>query len=116
MKLRKTVTTIVIATLFFWAPSFIPMPVKAAPILPCGTLTWVPADTAFAVLITPCPPGSTSGSGATGWVWGIFGCAGGIITAAMVKNWKRHKELTTQEAWTCGFLYWLNEGSGKYGR
>ena len=48
--------------------------------------------------------------------WWIFICPGGIVSAAMVKNWKRHKELSTPEAWTCGFLYWWNEGTGKYGR
>jgi hypothetical protein len=43
-------------------------------------------------------------------------CPGGVVTAAMVKNWKRHKELTQQEAWTCGLLYWWNEATGQYGR
>jgi hypothetical protein len=59
-------------------------------------------------------PGHVFGGTTTPW-W-IFVCPGGIVTAAMVKNWKRHKELTAPEAWTCGFLYWWNEGSGKYGR
>jgi hypothetical protein len=58
-------------------------------------------------------PGQTF-SGATPW-W-MFVCPGGIVTAAMTKNWIRHKELTTPEAWTCGFLYWWNEGTGRYGR
>jgi hypothetical protein len=48
--------------------------------------------------------------------WWLFVCPGGIVSAAMVKNWKRHKELSSPEAWTCGFLYWWNEGTGKYGR
>jgi hypothetical protein len=48
--------------------------------------------------------------------WWIFVCPTGIVTAAVVKNAKRHKKLTTPEAWTCGFLYWWNEGTGKYGR
>jgi hypothetical protein len=48
--------------------------------------------------------------------WWIFVCPSGIVTAAVVKNARRHKELTTQEAWTCGFLYWWNEGTGMYGR
>jgi hypothetical protein len=63
-----------------------------------------------------CPvvvPGHVMG-GTTPWL--MFVCPGGIITAAVVKNARRHKELTTQEAWTCGFLYWWNEGTGKYGR
>jgi hypothetical protein len=52
----------------------------------------------------------------TGTIYWILACPGGIISAAMVKNWKRHKELTAQEAWTCGLLYWWNEGAGVYGR
>jgi hypothetical protein len=107
MKLRKIVTTIVIATLFFWAPTFIPVPVKADGIFPCGRpLVWLSADTAFAVPVSPCGP--TMGNGGSAWVWGIFGCSAGIVIAAVVKNAKRHKELTAQEAWTCGLLYWLH--------
>jgi hypothetical protein len=48
--------------------------------------------------------------------WWIFVCPTGVVTAAVVKNAKRHKELTAPEAWTCGVLYWWNEGTGKYGR
>jgi len=48
--------------------------------------------------------------------WWIFVCPAGVVTAAVVKNAKRHKELTTPEAWICGFLYWWNEGTGRYGR
>jgi hypothetical protein len=60
-----------------------------------------------------CAPGHTFGS-ATPW-W-IFVCPTGVVTAAVVKNARRHKELTSPEAWTCGFLYFWNEGTGKYGR
>lgn len=62
------------------------------------------------------PPPSPSSSVHTGTAWWIMACPGGVVTAAMVKNWKRHKELTQQEAWTCGLLYWWNEASGRYGR
>jgi hypothetical protein len=58
-------------------------------------------------------PGHVMG-GATPW-W-MFVCPGGVVTAAVVKNWKRNKQLTTPEAWSCGFLYWWNEGTGQYGR
>ena len=61
----------------------------------------------------PPAPGHVMG-GSTPW-W-IFVCPGGVVTAAMVKNWKRNRQLTAQEAWTCGFLYWWNEGTGQYGR
>ncbi len=60
-----------------------------------------------------CTGGTTVHTGAIYW---ILACPAGIITAAMAKNWKRHKELTQQEAWTCGLLYWWNEGTGQYGR
>lgn len=61
--------------------------------------------------------GGGSGSGSSSWVpWTIIGCAGGVVSAAVVKNWKRHKQLNQQEAWTCGLLYWWNEGVGAYGR
>jgi hypothetical protein len=64
----------------------------------------------------PCPlvGGGRVFGGATPW-W-MFVCPGGIVTAAVVKNARRNRELTTQEAWTCGFLYWWNEGTGVYGR
>lgn len=66
-------------------------------------------------IITPPPPPGTSGGVHTGTAWWIMACPGGVVTAAMVKNWKRHKELTRQEAWTCGLLYWWNEATGQYG-
>jgi hypothetical protein len=54
------------------------------------------------------PPGFTFGSGPTGWVWAIFGCSSGIILAAMVANFQQNRQLTAQEAWTCGLLFWFN--------
>lgn len=61
------------------------------------------------------PPPSSHNSSHTWVPWVIIGCAGGVVSAAMVKNWKRQKELNNQEAWTCGLLYWWNEGIGAYG-
>jgi hypothetical protein len=52
--------------------------------------------------------GKTFGAGPTGWVWGIFGCSGGIILAAMVANWQQNRQLTWNEAATCGILFWVN--------
>jgi hypothetical protein len=60
----------------------------------------------------PLVPGHTF-SGTTPW-W-IFVCPSAIITAAVVKNARRHRQLTAQEAWTCGLLYFWNEGTGQYG-
>ena len=52
-------------------------------------------------------PGKVFSHGATGWVWGIFGCSTGIIVAAMVANWRNKRQLTWNEAATCGLLYWF---------
>jgi hypothetical protein len=59
---------------------------------------------------------STGGTLHSGTAWWIVACPAGVVTAAMVKNWKRHKELNQPEAWTCGLLYWWNEATGQYGR
>lgn len=61
-------------------------------------------------------PGSGGSSVHSSTGYWIIACPAGVVTAAMVKNWKRHKELNTQEAWTCGLLYWWNEATGQYGR
>jgi hypothetical protein len=52
-------------------------------------------------------PGKTFGLGATGAVWGIFGCSGGIIFTAVVANWMQKRALSWNEAATCGLLYWF---------
>lgn len=62
--------------------------------------------TAFAGPGVP-TPGKTFGIGATGWMWAIFGCSGGIIVAAVVKNYRFNRPLTANEAATCGFLFWF---------
>ncbi len=41
--------------------------------------------------------------------WLIFGCAGGIILAALAANARDNRELTAEEAWTCGTLFWLSQ-------
>jgi hypothetical protein len=54
MKIRKIVSTIVIAALLFWAPSFIP---ARASVAGCGVpVAWRSIDTAYADAIIPCPP------------------------------------------------------------
>jgi hypothetical protein len=57
--------------------------------------------------------GKTFGAGATGWVWGVFGCSGGIILAAMAANWQQNRQLTWNEAATCGILFWVNPAKRK---
>jgi hypothetical protein len=70
----------------------------------------------FAQLVPTPPTTATATAAHSATPWWIFVCPAGIVTAAMVKNWKRHKELNSPEAWSCGFLYWWNEAAGKYGR
>lgn len=53
-------------------------------------------------LATP-PTGHTNPTA----VWVIFGCAGGIILAALDANWRQHRQLTAYEAATCGIAYWF---------
>ncbi len=47
------------------------------------------------------------GAGPSGWVWGVFGCSGGLIVTAIIANWQQHRQLTLNEAATCGVLYWF---------
>ena len=51
-------------------------------------------------------PGKTFGGGGGPWV--IFGCSGGIILSAIFANWLQNRQLTWNEAATCGILYWFN--------
>jgi hypothetical protein len=52
----------------------------------------------------PVPAGSSAGH-----VYGLIGCVASIMLAAVDKGNKYKKELTTEEAITCGLVYWLNE-------
>lgn len=47
--------------------------------------------------------------GGGGGPWLIFACAGGIITSALVANATQNRELTWNEAASCGLLYWVNQ-------
>jgi hypothetical protein len=53
VKIRKVVSTILIATMLFFAPSMVPLRAGAAVPFPC--VSWLPTDTALAVAIIPCP-------------------------------------------------------------
>jgi hypothetical protein len=101
--LRRLVATLVVAAVFFWAPSVIP--VRAGPpVTPCGMipLTWQTADTAYAFpLIVPCPPVHTP----TPWpvIIGMLGAVSVIVNAAIISQ-TQCRELTQQEAWSSIFL------------
>jgi hypothetical protein len=110
MKLRWIVSIILIGTMFFFAPSMIPIkPVGAQSLPSCGTLhpAWLPTDTAFAggpIRAVPCPTGHAH---TPVWPWVVIGCAGSIVLSALAANFWNNRQLTTAEAWTCGLLYWI---------
>lgn len=54
-------------------------------------------------------PVHVPGHGAPVVPWLIIGCAGGIILAAMAANARDNRELTTEEAWSCGTLFLLSQ-------
>ncbi len=59
---------------------------------------------ANAVMPTP-PAAASSASPVVPWL--LFGCAGGIIFAAMIAN-GQGRQLTAAEAATCGLLFLAN--------
>ncbi len=58
------------------------------------------------------PVPAAGGSSAAG-VYGLAGCVLSIMIAAVDKGNKYKKELTTDEAITCGLLYWVREANKK---
>jgi hypothetical protein len=103
MKLRKFIATVIMAALFFWTPSV--LPVRASGILiGCGLINpvWIPADTAFAgVLALPCPTPSSP----TPWPVIVLGAGvvSLILNAAIVSQ-TQCRELTLQEAYSSFLL------------
>ena len=72
--------------------------------------------TASFASVTPVP-GHVFGGGSGFAVWPIFACAGGIITSALVANYRDNRELTAPEAWTCGVAFWFAQpGKHKKGK
>jgi hypothetical protein len=98
---RKLVATLVMAAVFFWAPSVIP--VRASPPTPCGIpLTWRTADTVYAFpAVVPCPPIHAP----TPWpvIIGMLSAVSVIVNAAIISR-TQCRELTQQEAWSSIFL------------
>ena len=105
MSFRKIVTTAIIAAIFFWVPTVIPVRALPASGVGCGVIptVWLPTDTAFAgtALVVPCPPIHTP----IPWVVIIFGgsVVSVILNAAIVSK-TQCRELTQQEAWSSAFL------------
>jgi hypothetical protein len=111
MSFRKTVSTVLIAAMFFFAPSMIGpslMPARAG--VPCGVpFTGLPPiDTAFAApAIIPCPVAPPTHGAPPAWWWAAFACPASIILSGFFANFRDNRQLTTAEAWTCGLLYWI---------
>ena len=88
---------------------------KIATAILAGALAF--SSVSASAAIVPPRGGHAHGGGGAEWApWVVIGCATGVVSAAMAKNWRRNKELTGQEAWTCGLQYWWNEATGRYGR
>jgi hypothetical protein len=62
--------------------------------------------TATAGTIVP-PPTHSSSSHTPAGIWVIFGCAGGVVLAALAANATQHRQLTWNEAASCGLLFWF---------
>src|SRR5271165_4765901 len=105
VKFRKTVSTAIIAGMFFWAPSVIP--VRASTSIGCGIpLAWTTMDTAFAGVQgeIPCPPVHTP----LPWVVILFGAAAvSVILNAAIVSHTQCRELSQQEAWSSIFMPFL---------
>jgi hypothetical protein len=108
MKIRKIVSTVLMAAMLFFAPSMIP--VRAGTTLPCVRVSgWLPTDTAFALPAIPCVPVPPSHGYIPAWFWAAFACPASIILSGAVANFRDKRQLTYAEAWTCGLLYWFGK-------
>jgi len=58
-------------------------------------------------LVAPLPAPKTFSGNAPAGFWVIFGCAGSIIAAAIIANYRLNRQLTPKEAATCGLTFWL---------
>ena len=50
-------------------------------------------------------PSGHSGTSPVPWI--IMGCVGGTVLSAMIANWRDNRELTWNEAASCGILFWF---------
>ncbi len=71
-------------------------------------LAFAPAQSNAGIIVVP--PVVAQGSSGTG-VFGLVGCVVSLMIAATDKGNKYKQELTTDEALTCGLLYWIREAS-----
>src|SRR5690348_15831155 len=111
MKLRKIDSTALIGAMLFFAPSTIPAPVRAQSLAgPRGRRIlsgWLSMDIAFAGIPIRTPPCPVGHSHTPVWPGVVIGCAASIVLSALVANFRDNRQLTTQEASSCGLLYWI---------
>jgi hypothetical protein len=53
--------------------------------------------------------GGGHGHGGSSVPWIIIGCASGVVLAALAANYRDHRELTADEAWSCGALFLFSQ-------
>jgi hypothetical protein len=108
MKHRKIVSIMLMTAMLFFAPSMIPRSGAGPSVAPCGVIPtgWLPTDTAFAAVATPCPA-VAGGSHAIIGFWAAFACPASVVLSAAVADLRDNRELSTWEAWTCGLAFWL---------
>jgi hypothetical protein len=57
--------------------------------------------------VVPPPPGVHFFGGAQWVPWAFGSCVLDLFAAAAVANWRDNRQLTYQEAYTCGLLFWF---------
>lgn len=74
-------------------------------------IAFLPVRASAGVIIIPpaAAPGSGSGAGA----YALVGCVASIMIAAIVASQEFNRELTTEEAATCGLLFWINRANAR---
>lgn len=81
---------------------------KLAAVVVAASLAF--SSIANAAFVAP-PAVATSGGASTAGAFGLVGCVASIMLAAVDKSNKYKKQLTTEEAASCGLLYWINEAN-----
>ncbi|MBX3519336.1 MAG: hypothetical protein KF835_04880 [Xanthobacteraceae bacterium] len=69
-----------------------------------AAMTFSPVAARAGIVIVPPVVQPSSGTAA----FGLAGCVGSIILAAIDASRRFNRELTAEEAATCGLLYWIN--------
>jgi hypothetical protein len=83
---------------------------KLVAIATAAAIAFAPMS-ASAQRIVPGGGGLFGGSSSANSAFALVGCVASIMIAAADKGNKYKKELTTDEALTCGLLYWFREAN-----